>query len=494
MKDESDTFRPRIPAWLAAALAGTAVMAVIVYEVIKASHHATYVGFNRNADWPLTGFWIMDGVVATIVTFALVWVSLSFERMEEHLRHQRQESKVLSDRFDHTTINLIDTNAQLLNVARTVAAAGGIIKSLNSPELWEVLKKDTSLAASFMGNLNNIAEVWSTLLSTEGKNEFSVFGDQNLSLACWSVAIDTYLKEEVRDISNRTIATNIGVYIKLIEQLVQSVLIATRDQEVKIELFASAILLPMAYYDWKEYGTDEKEFSATYSEFMDGYRTAIKHWIKNEPKVTFSRVLLVQDKVPSPCQILVNDLAIPTLSDLRTQSTYKIICKEKDHEPALFTIDELAAYVDVKPGLLQLHGQDCAYAIHPKFHAGEQMKNAGFEEQDLIDIFVRELHTDSANARCLIINSEDRANRLNSDLPTIYGGFGEPREMKCPDFLAIRVNDRPVACIAARLKPNYDTMLLRLITEQPELERINQFIAFALDGSQSDSMIAAVNK
>ena len=67
-------------------------------------------------------------------------------------------------------------------------------------------------------------------------------------------------------------------------------------------------------------------------------------------------------------------------------------------------------------------------------------------------------------------------------LPTVLGGSDGTKKIKCPDFLAIRLADgdtsRLIACIATRLKPNYDTMTLRLITEETELARIQKFIEF----------------
>jgi hypothetical protein len=91
-------------------------------------------------------------------------------------------------------------------------------------------------------------------------------------------------KEEVLDITNRSLATNIGVYIKLISSLVDRVLAESKGEDLKVELLATAVLLPVEYYNWKEYKPEPHEqylsLSGTSLDFMDKYREKMKAWLR----------------------------------------------------------------------------------------------------------------------------------------------------------------------------------------------------------------------
>lgn len=467
-----------------------AVAVVLSFEIVKAIHHSIFIGPDKQLDPWSTAFWGLDAIVAAIVTIVMVKVALSFDRLEGVLSQQSQVATNLSQAFVETSIELDELRTKMQEVARAVVAGGGILKKLNSEELWTVLSKNTDLEGAFLDNLDQLAGVWSQLITTEGKNQYSLVEDRNFGLLCWAMSIDTYLKEEIDDIKHRTLATNIAVYIKLISRLVDKVLAETAQSTLKVEVLATAVLMPVEYYNWKEYKPDEdnpySRLSGTSTAYMDQYREKIKEWLKGQKRLTLKRILLVADraKIEEQFQIQLNDLAIPPLDQLRKQSKLSILCRSTDDEPVRFRVDEIGTWVELDKGFPEAHRDEFAYAITRDFQNTSEFKSSGVREVNLFETFKNQLHSDphNENALCLVFNDDTQSSQLDY-LPTVLGGSDGTKKIKCPDFLAIRLSDgvtsRLIACIATRLKPNYDTMTLRLITEETELARIQKFIEFA---------------
>ncbi len=466
-----------------------AVVVVLSFEIVKSIHHSIFLGPNKELDAWSTAFWGLDAIVAAIVTIVMVKVALSFDRLEGVLSHQSQVATNLSGAFVKTSKELDELRTKMQEVARAVVAGGGLLNRLNSEELWAVLKMNTDLQGAFLHNLDQLAGVWSELITSEGKNQYSLVKDQNFGLLCWAMSIDTYLKEEIDDIRNRTLATNIAVYIKLMSRLVDRVLSESAKWNLKVELLATAVLLPVEYYNWKEYKPDEDNpylrLSGTSSAYMDQYRGKIKEWLKDQ-RLTLKRILLVADKakIEEEFQLQLNDLAIQPLDQLRKQSKLGILCGTTDDEPVRFRVDEIGKWAELDKGFPEFHRDEFAYAIMRDFQNTADYKNAHVREVNLLEAFKKQLHSEphSENALCLVFNDDDYASKLEY-LPTMLGGSDGTKKIKCPDFLAIRIRDegssKLIACIATRLKPNYDTMTLRLITEESELAKIEKFIEFA---------------
>lgn len=479
-----------------------AIMIVLVYEVFKASHHGLHISLGHDIDWEATGFWFLDAIVGAIVTFALIWVAFSFERIEGVMRVQENTAGTLSNDFKETSSKLerlqrdfVSTKIEMQTVARSIAAEGGMIEKLKSPELWNTLNQYPELQACFLENLNELTGIWSNLIVAEGNNQHSKIKDENLGLICWGVAIDTYLKEEIDDIRSRTVATNVGVYIKLIEALVDRILKYCEGNDFKVELFATSVLLPVEYYNWKEYkkNSDADSYvrlSGTSLAFMDSYREKMKNWLREPEKLKLKRVLLLQDiqQMDDEYRILIHDLALPTLSQLRHQSKLTVLCDTKEGkangEPRLFKIGEIDRFIELEPGFPELHREEYAYAIGSNLIGRAQYKSEQLEERILFDVFERQLHTTEPNPQvyCLVFNNDESAARLKY-LPELLGGSDGTKRIKCPDFLTINVTNgetsKIIVCVATRMKPNYDTMSLRLITEENELALIEEFIKFA---------------
>lgn len=480
-----------------------AVTLVLVYEFFKASHHGVHVSIGHDTDWEGTAFWFFDALVGGIVTFALVWIAFSFEKIEDIMAIHGSRAEELSKRFDSTgealkqvTEGLSATQGQMQDVAQGIASGGGILKSLNSEDLWNVLKNNSKLEARFLKDLDELTRTWSDLIVSEAKNTHSVVNDKNFGLLSWDVVIDTYLNEEIKDIKHRTMATNIGLYIKLIEALVDRVLTECEGTNLKVELFATAVLLPVEYYNWREYrrnlddGDNYVRLAGTSLAFMDSYREKMKEWLKHPNKISLKRILLIQD-VPKDHHkgqfwIQLNDLSLPSITQLRLQSNLDVLCDKKNgsYEPHVFKIKEIEKFIEPEDGLIELHGEEQAYAIGLVLKGDAQYRDIGVTKQRLFSVFGAELHSASPAPQVfyLAFNSETDSPVLDN-LPTVSGGSDGTKPIKCPDFLAISVNDgvtsRVVACVAARLKPNYDTMSLRLITEEQELIRLKEFMVFA---------------
>jgi len=465
-------------------LAAIAVAVVLAFEAAKGLHHSVFVGPGKEIDYPATAFWGLDAIVAAIVTFVMVKVAFSFDRLEDILQQQRQRAETLSIKFEQTTVKLDQLRDQMQNVARTIVAGGGILKKLNSDELWKVLQANQGLEASYIENLDHLTGVWGDLILAEGRRQSVNIGARNLGLACWGVAIDTYLSEERLDIKNRTLATNIGLYIKLISSLVDKVLEEAKKENLNVDLLATAVLLPVEYYNWKEYKKDEEQYaklSGTSLEFMDDYRRKMAEWLQNSNGLSLRRILLVKDenKIGDGLRLELNDLAIQSLEDLSKQSKLGILCDLKSGKPQPFRIADIGTFVQLDKGFPELHKEEYAYAIFRDFKNKSEFKAANVTECNLFEVFGKQLHTSPNDCLCLVFNDDSYAPMLNL-LPTVYGGSDGTKEIKCPDFLAIRVNNKIVACIATRLKPNFDTMTLRLITEDEVLGKIEKFIEFAL--------------
>ncbi len=476
-----------------------AVALVLGFEGVKAIHHSVFVGPGKEIDIWSTAFWGLDLAVAAVVTFVMVKVAFSFDRLEGILEQQGQRAGELSREFDHTrghiahlAKELSTTQTQIQDVAHAIGSKGEILRVLSSDEIRGALNKNTYLYKEFLGGFESLTGAWGKLIEEEAKNNDAIWGGENFGLRCWSTAIKTYLEEEAFDIENRTVATNLALYIKLIESLVRMSLETTKELGLEVELFASANLLPAEYYNWKDYrpGLMDQYLSGSRFDFMDEYRESIAFWLR-EPRLKLKRVVLVENlqltdsNLSEQAHVELSDLSVHSYAELAFQSKSKILCDRTTSEPRAFSIEEIGSYLSVDPGFYNLHKKESAYAIAPAFTVPtSRIESDGLTSVDLFDLFTRELHSKPVdeNALYLMVNDEVAVTHLDY-LPTISVGKKSQRIVKCPDFLAIRICgegvDRLISCIAARSKPNHETMSLRLITAKDELDRIKTFIDFA---------------
>lgn len=471
---------------------------VLAYDFIKALHHARPVGIGESPDWELTGYLILEGLVGGIVTFALVWIAFSFERMDGLLGVQGSKSELLAQQFELTKQQLSTTQLELakvqkdmLDVARTIGTAADLQHKLNSPDLLKIMETDPKLRADFMFGLDNLVGAWTLLVKQEFDNEYTNLNGTRYGLLCWAAALNTYLAEEAADISKRTVATNIGVYIKLIENIVDAILLKVKGTGTRVDLFASTNLLPAEFFNWREYevGDRRKDVLGTRLSFMDDYRRKINRWLAGKDAPTITRVVLVYKPPPgagAAQESRIKALGIQRLSQLRDQADSRILCNANDGEPKEFKFSELKDYYeDLEQSIFERHENEKAYAIGSRFSAG-QLTKAHLSSRNLIEVFTERWHSRPADdhARYLRIGDEESVRHLEF-LPKIPI---ERDALSCADFLAIRVKtdktSNVIACIAAQLKPNLETMALHLITTREELTQLDQFIAYATKESR----------
>lgn len=473
---------------------GAAIL-VFAYEVMKASHHAQLVGFNK-IDIEVTAFWVLDAMVAPIMTFALVYVALSFERLEHVVGE-------VAHRLWSTREDLNTTTEEMKNVSKALISEVKIFKHLNSTELGH-LENNSALTASLLESLANLTKSWTSLVATEAAAS-KALESYNIGLLCWSKTIEAYLKEEAEDIDRRILATNVGVYIKLIESLVEEVVKAAhalRPGGARVELFASSNLLPREFYNYNYNWRDGRDLGQSGLtglglEFLEDYRERIARWLgSNQIPISLRRVLLVRDASAQDPDLL--DLGIPLRDDLHVQLNLKILCT--GDIPVKIPLERMAEYgITVPSTAAARFNGHFAYGIAQTFDAGHytRIRDENLQIKTLREVFVREWHSipTGRNALFLPIRSDSTRDFMEL-LPSLpAGSAARARSIRCPDFLAIRVFDeegtfdRVVACLAAQLKPTYETMLLHLITDEKVLRRVGTCIDYM--GRHGESIEAA---
>jgi hypothetical protein len=353
------------------------------------------------------------------------------------------------------------------------------------------------LQSNILASLRVQTEAWRDLIQDEFTNRHSVVGSINYGVRCWKVAIPTYLAEEASDIKTHTVATNIGLYLKLIEALVAEVLDSVKGTSTTVHLFASANILPVEYFNWRDdFNKAEKKrgMIGISRPFMDEYRKNIKAWVRL-PNALMTRVFLVNSLPLTPPQ---REEAFPRMSiqdfaTLQEQGELKILCQATDGQPKKMRVSQIMEYTqDVPQWLLTEQSQKDAYAIAKYFRkSDDELAKANLALRSLIEVVVEELHSRSPQgapvneyARYFEISDDERLKHLEN-LPKIPTRLGY---IKSPDFLAIRLADggasRTIACIAAQLNPDFETMSLSLITEKVALEGVDKFIGYATRESQ----------
>jgi hypothetical protein len=484
----------------------SAVAFVLAFEMVKASHHARLMHIGETVDRELTAFWFLDALAAGLVTFALVWVALSFERMDGLLHAQGVRSDALvrqllaaKTELVQAQDNLSTLKTQMQDSVRGLAAGVSFLETVNSPELRRVLDSDSTLQAGFISSLANLTGAWAQLIKIEFDNDHTRINGTRYGLICWRVAIETYLAEEAMDIAKRTVATNLGVYVKLIENIVNTVLSLVEGSATSVDLFASTNLLPAEFFNWKEYQSAESEHRSrlgTSLLFIDRYRQTIKKWLALKPGPTLTRVVVVQDLSGDAQQKhgpVLDALGIQSFERLDEQARDKILCDANTGEPQRFPVPKLKDFKEVDSTLLEQHSGAEAYAIDRRFRAdkADKLAAANLSKLRLIDVFAQQLHSSPTDKHALYfrINNEECVKHLDH-LPTIPV---EGASLKSADFIAIRLKfgdtSKVVACIAAQLKPNLETMALHLITTRAELEDVEKFIDYATTRSDPFSKL-----
>jgi hypothetical protein len=494
-----------------------AVAVVIVYEVLKASEHAVLAGPGQSPDVPFTLFWIFDAFTAAIVTFALVYVSLSLRRMDESLHDHEATAEGILERLRDTASDVSRLQGELKgvqselgqikgdieNVSAGLISKDSILQGLESENLRKAYAADSSLQTRFLEGLRKLTTAWGTLIEDEFTNPYAIEGGTNYGLLCWKVAIQVYLEEEASDIKARTVATNIGLYLKLIESLVDEVLRKVQGTSTTVDLFASANILPVEYFNWRDdfAKPDRREGMPGISRsFMDEYRTKIKTWLDRPDGPTLTRVFLVDNLNRSPAEErqLLAGMSIQHFETLRSQAHLRILCESTSGKPKKMSVEQISAYMDVPRWLLEEHRESEAYAIAEHFHkSSKALASAGLKDYSLFEIVAGELHSKPSvagspnpHARYLEIAGADSLEylKLLPKIPSSRAG-----EIRSPDFLVIRLRTesavRTIACIAAELDPDYETMSLRLITSERELLGLERFIDYASRDSDASRPI-----
>jgi hypothetical protein len=228
---------------------------------------------------------------------------------------------------------------------------------------------------------------------------------------------------------------------------------------------------------------------------MDGYRQTIKKWLTLESGPTLTRLIVVQnlsDEVKKKERAILDALGLQRFSSLREQNDYCILCDANSGEPYLDFVESLRAFQDLDAALVEQYARYKAYGIGRNFaFAPDKLAAAHLSIRPLMDVFAEQLHSGpTANhALYFAIRNEECVKHLDY-LPTIPL---EGQAVKCADFLAIRIKSgavsKVVACIAAQLKPNLETMALHLITTPGELKNIGIFMDYATDKATSISKL-----
>ena len=486
-------------------LALGALAVVLTYEILKAREHVVLISSGQSPDVPFTLLWVFDVLTAGIVTFALVYVSLSFRRMDERLRDHEVSSERLLQELQNTASDVTGVHKELNRIKGDIqhVSAGLISKEKVLTALYsETMLKDSLLHTSFMKGLEKLTSAWSSLIEAEFANPYGIIDDTSYGLLCWRIAIQAYLEEEASDINVRTIATNIRLYIKLIESLVDEVLDKTKNTTWTVDLFASANILPADYYNWPDptAKSDHHAGLGISNFFMEGYRTKIRSWIEMPSGPTLTRVFLVND-LDREDNALLGGMYIQPLQALRDQAHLKILCDSGTGRPSKMTVEQASTYRYVPPLMLEEKRGSETYAIAERYKNVNSLAQDQLKEASLFEVLAHELHTPGAvgtinpHARYLAITKDENLGYLKF-LPKIPSSRGI--EINSPDFLVIRLKGadtvKAIACIAAELDPDFETMALRLITSERELREIDKFIEYATADSEASMPIASLLK
>jgi len=365
---------------------------VLAFEVVKAIHHSIFIAPMHEIDYWATAFWGLDSVVAAIVTFVMIKVAFSFDRLEGVLEEEGSRARNLSDQFSETQQNieelsaelsriqiqmqseLVKTQGQIQNVAHAIESKGDMLRIFSADRVRNVLDRNSYLYEDLFGGLNSITRAWAGLIQDEADNSYAFVNGENLGLRCWSTAIETYLQEEALDIGARTVATNLALYIKLIDAVVGTFLECAERWDLKVELFASTNLLPREYYNWREY-TDQSAddlINGVRMEFMDDYRDRIKHWLKTKSRLSLKRVVLVQNlqipnrEVADEIGSRLSELSVRPYQELSMQGRCRVLWDNTKAEIKRCEVKDMIPYADVNNLLIELHKNEETYAIAPQ--------------------------------------------------------------------------------------------------------------------------------
>lgn len=460
------------------------VLFVIGFEAVKAAHHSVFVGHHlRLIDPEATAFWGLDMLAAALVTFVMIRIFLKFEEVHDELDEMSDAAHDLAEHLTATGAQVTSSTERLTSVADQVASHSEMLHTMYDA-LRPIFQGNPDVAGAFYDSMRVLTTGWATILLEEAENTYAddVLPDAHVALRCWGSAIQCYLGEEAADIKKRTVASNLPVYLELINTVVKDIRKIAVERGRRVELFASANLLPSQYYNWGP--------EARHSVFMDAYRDRLRRW-RNEG-VNIRRVIVVhgaEDKTDDSLEALraeIVPLGLASERALRQDATKSIVCKDDvDNTPKLMPIDEIRRLILEEMPTDNIADPRQAYAIAASFNDMNWLARHEVKRR-LFDVFEGEMHSGAGASKCFILNDPTDVDLLRL-LPTITGFAGD--QQRSADFLAIRVSDdsatKTIACLAARAKPNEETMLLHFITTRDELEAIDQYISRVESGQQS---------
>jgi hypothetical protein len=460
------------------------VLFVLGFEAVKAAHHSVFVGPHlKLIDPEATAFWTLDMLAAGLVTFVMVRIFLKFEDLHDELDEMSGAAHNLAEHLTATGTIVASNTERLSGVADQVASHSEMLHTMYET-LRPVFHESPDVAVRFYDSMRDLTTGWAKILLEEDKNTYAddLLPEAHVAVRCWGSAIQCYLGEEATDIKKRTVASNLPVYLELINTVVQDIRKIANERDLRVELFASANLLPSQYYNW---GPEER-----HSKFMDDYRDRLRRW--RTEGVNIRRVIVVdatEDKTDESLEALRAEIAPLGLASeraLQIDATKSIVCKnDVDNTPKLMPIDEIRRLtLEELPTVSKVDTRQ-AYAISASFRdvdfrARHEVKLRLFE------VFEKEMHSGTGASKCFILNDPGDIDLLQL-LPTITGFAGD--QQRSVDFMAIRVSDgnaiKSIGCVAARAKPNEETMLLHFITTSLELQAIDQYISRVESGTQS---------
>jgi hypothetical protein len=457
---------------------------IVGFEVIKASHHSIFIGPGRKTlDIWATGFWLLDAMAATIVTFVMIRITIKFEEVHDDLEAMRHAALALARDLTETNDEVAGNTERMKAVSGTVASQSRIMEVAYT-QLRPVFHDNPKLEDEFYASLAALSSGWAAILVAEAENKYAddVLPETHVALRCWGSAIRCYFAEESRDIERRTVASNLPVYLKLIDTIVEDVReIADKDNR-KVELFASANLLPSEYYNW---GPERRP-----SAYMDDYRDTIEKWRK--AGIPIDRVIVVtdfntNDEALKELRVEADLLGLQSFEKLVIDVRSEIICDRVTRRPKLLSKDDRHRFILGEP--IVTTDVDDRYGIAPSngFHPAINWQIELISRRSVGSVFDEDVRsTAGGSAKCLRLQKPEDATLLQL-LPAVVASAKDVR--RSVDFMAIRVSDgtatKTIACLAARAKPNDETMLLHFITTSKELAEIDEYIAKAASQAQS---------
>ena len=406
-------------------------------------------------NWSEATLRVLLSIMCTGVIGAALEISRSLSHLQESMATIEEFTKQVNS-LSETQKALSNTQANLLAVSKTIGAENQLLKSIQS--LKGNGKDDIQLQAFVMDQVGMLTKSWIDLLG----NLNLVGKSDRFDRAYWMSILSAYVTSEVKGLDERIIATNIELYLKLLEVLTDS---ENRPASGSLCFFVVNCVLPENWFNLPL----SKNVNQSYApQWLKDYRDRIHSLTKNiaDPNVniTLDRVTLVLSDRPEVVSI---HSAIKREEDLRKQSSLNITTNGDDGP---FDVNRLTLlFGHHAPSYIPSDTSLTVYYI-----AASPNPTLG-TSYNLLEKFINELHPKPEEATYKVLDSNMVSHMETKKLPMefILAGYTADKAAK-PEWL--------FAVAAEELDLERKTVLVKLYGKD-DLDSLVEWRGKLLDGA-----------